>query len=95
MAEVYNIIDKWLGRIYRLFESFNIEDFLGDMFDLDDMTFKLVGVESLITVIKNLTKAINKLISTIENLIKVINELIAELKLLTDAVKKCFHIKHL
>ena len=43
MAEVYNIIDKWLGRIYKLFKSFKVDDFLKDLLDLKDLKLKLKG----------------------------------------------------
>lgn len=37
MAEVYNIIDKWLKRIYDLFASFKVDGFLDDLVHLDDL----------------------------------------------------------
>lgn len=37
MAEVYNIIDKWLGRIYKLFKSFTVDGFLEDLLKLNEI----------------------------------------------------------
>ena len=69
MARVYNIIDKWLGRIYRLFKSFNVDEFLKDLVDLDEIELDLDGKLKL-DVFDNIEKALKKLIELIEQLIK-------------------------
>lgn len=37
MAQVYDIIDKWLGRIWKLFKSFKVDDFLNGLLNLNDI----------------------------------------------------------
>ena len=67
MARVYNIIDKWLGRIYRLFKSFNVDDFLKDLLELEEIEVNLKGKLDIFDDIEDLLK---KLIDLIEKLLK-------------------------
>lgn len=69
MAEVYNIIDTWLGRIYKLFKSFKVDDFLKDLLDLKEIELNvdgLVGIKELEDIEKTL-EAINEILKVISS----------------------------
>lgn len=64
MAEVYNIIDKWLGRIYKLFKSFKVDGFLDDLLKLNDIgdIFNSAILKELRDLLKEIASLLRKLI---------------------------------
>ena len=75
MAEVYNIIDTWLGRIYKLLKSFKVDDFLKDLLDLKEIELDvdgLVGIKEL----ENIEKTLEKLNDILNELSRKLDELL-------------------
>ena len=64
MAEVYNIIDKWLGRIYKLFKSFTVDGFLEDLLKLNEIgdIFDSTILKELRDVLEEIADLLRKLI---------------------------------
>ena len=65
MAEVYNVIDKWLGRIYKLFKAFNVDDFLKNLLELElkDVDIAVNGsVEIINSLLEELIDLLKKLL---------------------------------
>ncbi len=67
MARVYNIIDKWLGRIYRLFESFKVDKFLKDLLELDEIEVNLKGK---LDIFDGIEKTLKEILKQLKKLIK-------------------------
>lgn len=75
MAEVYNIIDTWLGRIYKLFKSFKVDDFLKDLLDLKEIKLNVDGVVD-VKALDDLAKILDDIYKVLDDLTKKLDELL-------------------
>ena len=97
MAEVYNTIDKWLGRIWKLFKSFEVPKFLEGLADLDDIEsgidyeiFKEIArqLEKLNEQIEDINKNLELLNEYLMDINEQLDEIITLLeKLIRDGIK--------
>ena len=92
MAQVYDIIDKWLGRIWKLLKSFQIPDDLKKWLDAlqngDLSEIKIPVLDELKSLIEQLNRLIAELTDVLKEVKDTINDLIDAINNLKDKLDK-------